>query len=96
MLAMEIHTDAVKNPPKEWADLLKPEYKGQIALAGDPRTVAQAIHFIVDVTGYYAPPSSGLYYHPLPYPIRLLDTRAGTPTCIARNAPLNGGSSYYL
>ena len=43
VLSMEINTDAVKNPPKEWADLLKPEYKGQIALAGDPRTAAQAI-----------------------------------------------------
>lgn len=43
VLAMEVNTDAVKNPPKEWADLLKPEYKGQVALAGDPRTAAQAI-----------------------------------------------------
>lgn len=43
VLAMEINTDAVKNPPAEWADLLKPEYKGKVALAGDPRTAAQAI-----------------------------------------------------
>ncbi|HEX2909435.1 MAG TPA: extracellular solute-binding protein [Chloroflexia bacterium] len=43
VLAMEINTDAVKNPPAEWSDLLKPEYKGQVALAGDPRTAAQAI-----------------------------------------------------
>lgn len=34
-------------------------------------------HFIVDITGYYAPPGAvGLYYHPLPKPIRLFDTRA--------------------
>jgi putative spermidine/putrescine transport system substrate-binding protein len=44
VMAMEVNTDAVKNPPKEWADLVKPEYKGQIALAGDPRTAAQAIN----------------------------------------------------
>lgn len=40
---MEINTDAIKNPPAEWADLLKPEYKGKVALSGDPRTAAQAI-----------------------------------------------------
>jgi hypothetical protein len=37
-------------------------------------------HFIVDITGYYAPPGAGgLYYHPLPRPIRLFDTRAPIP-----------------
>ena len=41
-LAFEVNTDIVKNPPKDWKDLLKPEYKGQIALAGDPRTSNQA------------------------------------------------------
>ncbi len=35
-------------------------------------------HVVIDVTGYYAPPASGgLYFHPLPKPIRLLDTRSG-------------------
>lgn len=42
-LAFEVNKDIVKNPPKDWSDLLKPEYKGQIALAGDPRTANQAI-----------------------------------------------------
>jgi putative spermidine/putrescine transport system substrate-binding protein len=32
----------VKNVPANWSDLLKPEYKGQVALAGDPRTSNQA------------------------------------------------------
>ncbi len=41
-LAFEVNTDLVKNPPKDWADLLKPEYKGKVALAGDPRTSNQA------------------------------------------------------
>jgi len=46
-------------------------------------------HFIVDVAGYYAPPGQGgLYYHPLPRPVRLLDTRAGTVACDAPGAPL--------
>ena len=29
-------TDAVPNPPKNWADLLKPDYAGQIAFPSDP------------------------------------------------------------
>jgi putative spermidine/putrescine transport system substrate-binding protein len=41
-LAFEVNTDIVKNPPKDWKDLLKPEFKGQVALAGDPRTSNQA------------------------------------------------------
>ena len=41
-LAFEVNSDIVKNPPKDWADLLKPEYKGKVALAGDPRLSAQA------------------------------------------------------
>ncbi len=33
---------SIKNPPKDWADLRKPEYKGMVALAGDPRQSGQA------------------------------------------------------
>ncbi|HUX50829.1 MAG TPA: extracellular solute-binding protein [Spirochaetia bacterium] len=43
VLAFEVNTSVVKNVPKDWSDLLKPEYKGKIALAGDPRTATQAI-----------------------------------------------------
>ncbi|HMV84552.1 MAG TPA: SBBP repeat-containing protein [Blastocatellia bacterium] len=46
-------------------------------------------HVVVDVTGYYAPPSeSGLYFHPLPKPIRLLETRAGLTGCFAPGTPI--------
>jgi putative spermidine/putrescine transport system substrate-binding protein len=41
-LAFEVNKDIVKNPPQDWKDLLKPEYKGKFALAGDPRTSNQA------------------------------------------------------
>ncbi len=35
-------------------------------------------NFVIDVTGYYAPPSAGgLFFHPFAQPVRLLDTRAG-------------------
>lgn len=42
VMVFEVNTDIVKNVPQDWADLLKPEYKGQIALAGDPRASNQA------------------------------------------------------
>jgi putative spermidine/putrescine transport system substrate-binding protein len=38
-----VNKDLVKNVPQDWADLLKPEYKNSVALAGDPRTSSQAI-----------------------------------------------------
>ncbi len=48
-----------------------------------------ATHFIVDITGYYAPPGQGgLYYHPLPAPVRLFDSRPGETACDAPGAPL--------
>jgi len=43
VLSFETNTAAVKNVPKDWADLLKPEYKGQVALSGDPTKSNQAI-----------------------------------------------------
>ena len=42
VLAFEVNKDAVQNVPQDWADLLKPEYKGQVALSGDPRVSTQA------------------------------------------------------
>jgi photosystem II stability/assembly factor-like uncharacterized protein len=48
-----------------------------------------ATHFIVDITGYYAPPGTGgLYFHPLPAPARLLETRPGESGCDAPGQPL--------
>jgi subtilisin-like proprotein convertase family protein len=53
--------------------------------------VTSATHVVIDVTGYYAPPGAGgLYFHPLPKPIRLLETRAGFTGCNAPGAPLPG------
>jgi putative spermidine/putrescine transport system substrate-binding protein len=43
VLAFEVNTAVVKNIPADWQDLLKPEYKGQVALAGDPTVSNQAI-----------------------------------------------------
>jgi len=43
IMVFETNTAVVKDPPKNWSDLLKPEYKGQVALAGDPQSSNQAI-----------------------------------------------------
>jgi glucose/arabinose dehydrogenase len=49
---------------------------------------------VVDVTGYYAPPGAGgLYFHPLPQPIRLLETRSGESGCDAPGVPLFAGTT---
>ena len=46
VMAIEVNKAVVKNVPNDWSDLLKPEYKGQIALAGDPRKSSQAINAV--------------------------------------------------
>jgi putative spermidine/putrescine transport system substrate-binding protein len=46
VLAFEVNTAVVPNVPQDWADLLKPEYAGKIALAGDPRVSNQAIQAV--------------------------------------------------
>ncbi len=46
VLAFEVNKDVVQNSPQDWSDLVKPEYKGQVALAGDPRTSNQAIQSV--------------------------------------------------
>ncbi len=43
VLSFEVNKDLVKTSPADWADLLKPEYKNAVALAGDPRASSQAI-----------------------------------------------------
>src|SRR5688572_21878921 len=43
VLAFEVNKDLVPNPPADWADLLKDEYKNSVALAGDSRASNQAI-----------------------------------------------------
>lgn len=43
VMSFIVNKDLVANTPTDWADLLKPEYAGQVALAGDPRASNQAI-----------------------------------------------------
>ncbi len=49
---------------------------------------------VIDVSGYFAPPGTGgLYFHPLPQPVRLLETRSGETGCDAPGAPIAGGAN---
>jgi putative spermidine/putrescine transport system substrate-binding protein len=46
VLAFLVNTDVQPDVPADWADLLDPKYKGQVALSGDPRTSNQAIQSV--------------------------------------------------
>ncbi|MGE0884001.1 MAG: kelch repeat-containing protein [Blastocatellales bacterium] len=55
------------------------------------------VHLVIDVVGYYAAPGAGgLYFHPLPTPIRLLETRSDPiyPGCNTPRAAVNGTTVY--
>jgi putative spermidine/putrescine transport system substrate-binding protein len=46
VMTFEVNTQVVRNVPQDWSDLLKPEYKNQIALAGDPTAAAQGLNTV--------------------------------------------------
>jgi putative spermidine/putrescine transport system substrate-binding protein len=46
-LVFETNSAVVQNPPQNWSDLLKPEYKGQVALSGPATTSNQAQQVIL-------------------------------------------------
>jgi putative spermidine/putrescine transport system substrate-binding protein len=46
VMAILTNNAVVKTPPANWSDLLKPDYKGQVALSGDPRNSNQAVQSV--------------------------------------------------
>lgn len=46
VMAFMVNTDVQSKVPQDWADLLDPAYKGQVALSGDPRVSNQAIQAV--------------------------------------------------
>lgn len=46
VLSFAVNKDIVKDVPQDWADLMKPELKNSVALAGDPRSSNQAIQAV--------------------------------------------------
>lgn len=52
-------------------------------------------HVVIDITGYFAPPGAGgLFFHPLPAPVRLLDTRAMATACTTPGTPLQANLDF--
>lgn len=41
-ISFGVNTKVVKNPPQDWADLTKPEYKGQVSINGNPTSAGDA------------------------------------------------------
>ena len=50
VMSILVNTAVVKNVPQNWPDLLKPDYKGEVALSGDPRSSNQAIQTVFAAT----------------------------------------------
>ncbi|WP_144111110.1 ABC transporter substrate-binding protein [Paraburkholderia sp. BCC1886] len=46
VLSFEVNADMIDKAPTDWSDLLKPDYKNAVSLAGDPRTANQAIQAV--------------------------------------------------
>ena len=46
VLSFMVNKDLIQESPKDWADLLKPEFANAVALAGDPRVSNQAIQSV--------------------------------------------------
>lgn len=47
VLSFMVNTDVQPKVPADWSDLLAADYKGQVALSGDPRVSNQAIQAVV-------------------------------------------------
>jgi putative spermidine/putrescine transport system substrate-binding protein len=46
VLTFEVNKSIVTTSPADWADLLKPDFKSRVALAGDPRVSSQAYNAV--------------------------------------------------
>lgn len=44
--SFEVNGDMIDKVPADWSDLLKPDYRNAVSLAGDPRTANQAIQAV--------------------------------------------------
>ncbi len=47
VLAFQVSRTNVENVPEDWADLLKPEYKGMVAIVGDPVNASLATQTVL-------------------------------------------------
>jgi putative spermidine/putrescine transport system substrate-binding protein len=47
VLVFEVSKPAIENTPQDWEDLLKPEYKGKVAMAGDVLKSNQSVQTVL-------------------------------------------------
>src|SRR5258708_9492754 len=46
-ISIGYNQNLISNPPKTWKDLMKPEYKGKVALNGSPLTSNSAVSGVI-------------------------------------------------
>jgi putative spermidine/putrescine transport system substrate-binding protein len=87
-MVFEVNTRAVAAIPRDWADLLKPEYQGLVALAGDPAASVQAFHAIWAAAygngGSLNSPTAGLEFFRKLIAVGNFNTTLATPITIAK------------
>jgi putative spermidine/putrescine transport system substrate-binding protein len=91
VMAFEVNTTVVHDVPKDWSDLQKSEYKGQVALAGDPTVSNQAISAVwaagIATGGSLDNAAPGLQY------FKALNTAGNLVPSIAKTATIASGET---
>jgi putative spermidine/putrescine transport system substrate-binding protein len=87
VISFEVNRAVASSVPEDWPDLLGPEYEGQVALAGDPRTSDLAIRSVFAASlangGSLDDPLPGLEFFRELYDAGNLLPRVATATTVA-------------
>jgi putative spermidine/putrescine transport system substrate-binding protein len=99
VITFEVNTDVAPSVPGDWSDLLQSKYAAQIAVSGDPRTAAEAMHAVYAAAlangGSLDDASPGLeFFGDLKAAGTLLPVVAKTGTVAARETPVRLAWSY--
>ncbi len=99
IMSIGSNTALVKNPPKSWADLKKPEYKGQVTINGDPREAGAAFAAVMAASiangGSYDDIMPGIkYFADLKAAGNLVETDITAATVLSGDAPIALDWSY--
>jgi putative spermidine/putrescine transport system substrate-binding protein len=94
IMAIGTNTTIVDNPPKTFADLKKPEYKGQVAINGDPREAGAAFAAVMAASlangGSFDDIMPGIeYFAELKQSGNLLDKPLDEATILSGETPIN-------
>ena len=94
IMAIGTNTTIVDNPPKTFADLKKPEYKGQVAINGDPREAGAAFAAVMAASlangGSFDDIMPGIeYFAELKESGNLIDKPLDESTVLSGETPIN-------